>query len=150
MMRLVDIDESNFIEAAKLSTNKDGHCGMSESFVMSNLFSLAQLQFLPGFKAQALYHDTQMVGFVMYGLEDQTPWIYRFMIDYHAQSKGYGKRGLQLILETMETVYQSDKIMISFDADNIKARSLYERLGFKDTGIIENDELIYERCTNVV
>lgn len=60
-------------------------------FVASNLYSLAQSRFLPGFRAVGIHHGGRMVGFALYGpdADDGHYWLYRLMID-----RRYGARGM--------------------------------------------------------
>ncbi|ELT4613261.1 GNAT family N-acetyltransferase, partial [Pseudomonas aeruginosa] len=50
-------------------------------FVASNLYSLAQSRFLPGFRAVGIHHGGRMVGFALYGpdADDGHYWLYRLM-----------------------------------------------------------------------
>lgn len=97
---------------------------------------------MPEMNTKAIYNDEEMVGFVMYGLDEGELWIMRYMIDYRHQGKGFGKLALQLIIEEIWDNYNEPQIKISIEPENIKAKQLYEGFGFVDTGIIEDEELV--------
>ena len=143
---LKDIDENNLEECILLTTNKDGKHYVFEEFVASNAFSIAQSKVQKGWIVKAIYHDDLMIGFVMYGYcyEYDFYEICRFMIDHRYQGKGYGKLALGKIIEEMKKLEDCKDIYISFDPKNNIARSLYESLGFKDTGKALEEELLFK------
>ena len=143
---LKDIDENNLLECALLTTNKEGKNYIFEEFVASNAFSIAQSKVQKGWIVKAIYDDDLMIGFAMYGYcyEYDFYEICRFMIDHKYQGKGYGRRALVKIIEEMKENEECKDIYISFDPKNNIARSLYESLGFKDTGKTLEDELLFK------
>ena len=143
---LKDIDENNLLECALLTTNKEGKNYIFEEFVASNAFSIAQSKVQKGWIVKAIYDDDLMIGFAMYGYcyEYDFYEICRFMIDHKYQGKGYGRRALVKIIEEMKENEECKDIYISFDPKNNIARSLYESLGFKDTGKVLEEELLFK------
>ncbi|MBF2972608.1 GNAT family N-acetyltransferase, partial [Pseudomonas aeruginosa] len=82
-------------------------------FVASNLYSLAQSRFLPGFRAVGIHHGGRMVGFALYGpdADDGHYWLYRLMIDRRYQGKGHGRAALQRIIASVRrTRRRSDRL----------------------------------------
>ena len=71
---------------------------------------------------------------------------------YAVSSKARGKHiGQKLVLDSMEKAKELDFLILQFNAvveDNFSARHLYEKLGFKQLGVIpkgfrlDNDELV--------
>lgn len=143
---LKDIEENNLLECALLTTNKEGKNYVFEEFVASNAFSIAQSKVQKGWTVKAIYNDDLIIGFTMYGYcyEYDFYEICRFMIDHKYQGKGYGKLALIKIIEEMKKHEDCKEIYISFDPKNNIARSLYESLGFKDTGRTLEEELLFE------
>lgn len=134
MIRLQPVDKDNWTECIKLKAKPD-----QEGFIASNLYSIAQYQFLEHFKAMVIYHDQTMVGFAMYGLDsdDGNYWIYRYMIDAHHQGKGYGKQALRFIIEEIRNKPdRTNVLMLSFDPKNERARQLYVKAGFEEIGVM--------------
>jgi len=143
---LKDIDENNLVKCTLLTTNKDGKHYVFEEFVASNAFSIAQSKVQKGWIVKAIYDDDLMIGFTMYGYcyEYSFYEICRFMVDYKYQGKGYGKLALGKIIEEMKKLENCKDIYISFDPKNNIARKLYESFGFKDTGKVLEDELLFK------
>ncbi|MGG3279918.1 GNAT family N-acetyltransferase [Paenibacillus solani] len=134
MIRLQPIDKDNWTECIKLKAKPE-----QEKFIASNLYSIAQFQFLAHFEAMAIYEDQTMIGFTLYGLDadDNNYWIYRFMIDGNHQRKGYGRQALQLIIEEIRNKPdRTDVLMLSFDPKNEQARQLYVKAGFEEIGVM--------------
>lgn len=134
MIRLQPIDKDNWNECIKLKAKPD-----QEKFIASNLYSIAQVQFLEHFEAMAIYDDQTMIGFTLYGLDsdDGNYWIYRFMIDGNHQRKGYGRQALQFIIEEIRNKPdRTDVLMLSFDPKNDQARQLYVKAGFEEIGVM--------------
>ncbi|WP_127591228.1 GNAT family N-acetyltransferase [Paenibacillus lautus] len=134
MIRLQPVDKDNWTECIKLKAKPE-----QEGFIASNLYSIAQFQFLEHFVAMAIYDGQTMIGFALYGLDsdDGNYWIYRFMIDGHYQGKGYGKEALRIIIEEIRNKHdRTDVLMLSFDPKNELARQLYVKAGFEEIGVM--------------
>ncbi|MCA1320550.1 GNAT family N-acetyltransferase [Bacillus tianshenii] len=133
-IKLRKIDESNWKEAINLKVSEE-----QEEYVASNVYSLAQFQFLKDFKAMGIYSEEEdrMIGFAMYGIDpdDGNYWIYRLMVDKGEQGRGFGKLALQLIVEDMKVNNDKDIpfIMLGFHPENHIAKSIYLKAGFVET-----------------
>lgn len=117
-----------------------------KGFVGSNLASIAEAQF--GFEFEnnghwdlhpfGIYDDNLPVGFLMYGYNfGHSTWqayIFRLMIDEKYQSRGYGRSGVQHIIDVIRADERIKAIGISYKANNDVARRLYSSLGFVETG----------------
>lgn len=119
-------------------------CQYQARFVASNVYSLAESKIFPECVPMAVYADGQMVGFMMYALdqEDQKYWICRLMIDYNFQGKGLGRLALKAAIEYLSNLDGCDEIRLSIQPDNAIAEKLYLSVGFKHTGDIVDDEYV--------
>ncbi|MBS5952084.1 MAG: GNAT family N-acetyltransferase [Clostridium sp.] len=149
---LKDINEENLLECALLTTNKEGKNYVFEEFVASNAFSIAQSKIQESWTVKAIYNEDLMIGFTMYGYCNEYDFyeICRFMIDHKYQGKGFGRISLRKIIEEMKKNEDCKDIYISFDPNNNIARSLYESLGFKDTGKTLEEELLFKLEDNKI
>ncbi|MEF2246344.1 GNAT family N-acetyltransferase [Paenibacillus sp. IITD108] len=127
-------------------------------FVASNLSSVASSYVLATNGGHpfpfAIYADEQPVGFVMltYGttgydqpaIADDSYCILRLMIDRQHQNRGYGREAMTKILAFIRTfpAGPAQYCWIPYSANNIAAKKLYERYGFRDNGEICNNENI--------
>lgn len=144
-IQLRDIDEENWLECIRLTTDRGGQHVLFEEFVASNAVSLAQSKIQEGWTTKAIYDGDLMVGFTMYGFskEMDSYEICRLMIDYRHQRKGYGRKAMEKVLEAMMRFQDCREVYLSFDPLNDAGRKLYGSFGFKDTGRIVDGELLY-------
>ncbi|MBB4825481.1 diamine N-acetyltransferase [Sporosarcina luteola] len=142
MLQLKPITKDNWIEAISLRVRDD-----QVKFVASNAVSLAQLNFLKQFHAKGLYLDDEMVGFTLFGIdeEDDQYWIYRMMIDQKHQGQGYGKQAVQLVVEDIQKMKEDrhQTVTLSYEPQNEVAKRLYEQLGFQEVeGFVVDGEQV--------
>jgi diamine N-acetyltransferase len=105
-------------------------------FVDSNLLSIAESRFLPGFMTRVVLHGDEAVGFAMYGPDpdDGHMWLYRLMIDKSHQGKGLGRAALQEIIAHVRDGLGAPLLRLGVDVDNTAATALYTSVGFVPTG----------------
>lgn len=141
MLKLMDIDSENFWDIIKLKVTKQ-----QEEFVASNTFSIAQSKVQPECIPLAIYNDETPIGFLMYCMDsiDKEYWIYRLMIDTKHQSKGYGRKAMELLINKIKEDKEHHVIYLSFEPENELAKSLYESMGFIPDGRIVEGEIVYK------
>jgi diamine N-acetyltransferase len=129
---LQPINKGNWEEAIDLKVHSE-----QQKFMASNLYSIAEVQFLENFHAMGVYLDDVMVGFTMYGIDpdDGNYWIYRLMIDSQHQGKGYGTEAVKAVVEK---ILQNRNelipcIMIGYHPENLGAKFTYKKAGFVET-----------------
>ncbi|HEK9103988.1 GNAT family N-acetyltransferase [Bacillus pfraonensis] len=129
---LKPIDKSNWEEAIRLSVKEE-----QQTFIASNLYSIAEVQFLDNFYAKGIYLDNKMIGFTIFGIDpdDNNYWIYRLMIDEEFQGKGIGKQAIYLVIEEIRRNNNANisLIMIGYDPENLTAKFVYKKVGFIET-----------------
>ncbi|GIP19946.1 N-acetyltransferase [Paenibacillus sp. J22TS3] len=142
---LKDIDETNWQECIFLTTDPEENHYLVEKYVASNAVSIAQSKIEKGWVTKAIYSENIMVGFTMYGYSEQDNCfeLCRIMIDHKFQHQGYGRKALSLIIKEMSKNKECSEIYVSFDPENHAAQKLYEEFGFKNTGKIVEEEIIY-------
>ena len=95
----------------------------------------------------AIYIDEKIVGFTMFAFDEENEdpedryWLWRFMIDSSLQGKGFGKAALNEIIEYFRT-NGADIITLSTKESNAAALSLYHKMGFKENGDMNDDEIV--------
>ena len=142
MLHLKTITKENWGKAISLRVRED-----QVKFVASNAVSLAQLNFLENFHAKGIYHSEEMVGFTLYGIDedDHEYWIYRMMIDQKHQGKGYGKEAVKLVIDDIRNIKEDrhQTISLSYEPTNEHAKRIYEKMGFQEIdGLIIGDEQV--------
>lgn len=141
----LEVDKDNWIECIKLTTNSDGKHTLFEEFVASNAVSIAQSKAEDSWITKVIYDGSIMVGFIMYGYSNKNNFfeVCRIMIDYKQQGKGYGKKALEYAVTELRNIKDCKEIFLSFDPENKLARYLYEKFGFKDTGKMNEEEVLF-------
>jgi diamine N-acetyltransferase len=134
---LRDIDRENFRAAVKLEVNED-----QKSFVAPNVFSIAQSKVEPAYSVQAVYDGDEMVGFVMYGWDEEEGChaLNRLMIDKNRQGKGYGRAATEEVVRRLKALPGCRQVALSVNPANANAQALYESLGFVKTGEVSHGE----------
>ncbi|MBC6972263.1 GNAT family N-acetyltransferase [Bacillus sp. Xin] len=133
-LSLKTIDKSNWEEAIKLSVKEE-----QRTFIASNLYSIAEVQFLNNFYANGICLDNKLIGFAMFGIDsdDNNYWIYRLMIDkeYQGQGIGIGIQAIFLIIEKIRSINNNNipLIMIGYNPKNLSAKIAYRKAGFVET-----------------
>ena len=138
MVEFKEITTDNYNECLKLEVSDN-----QKNFVASNMYSLAQAWvFHENAYPFAIYADNKMVGFIMMGYKPEGIYnIWRLMIDKRFQGKGYGKAALVLAVQYLKEKHDASEVYISFISGNNLAEKLYESVGFKRTGEVENNQI---------
>ncbi|MEH7526037.1 GNAT family N-acetyltransferase [Bacillus sp. JJ1503] len=142
MLYLETITKDNWRKSISLRVRED-----QVKFVASNAVSLAQMNFLENFHAKGIYYDEEMIGFTLYGIDedDHEYWIYRIMIDQNHQGKGYGKKAIQLVIDDIRNIKEDrhQTITLSYEPTNEHAKLVYEKVGFQEiVGLMIGDEQV--------
>jgi diamine N-acetyltransferase len=136
---LKEITKDNYNECIKLKVRDD------QRFVASNVYSLAESKYEPENIPMAVYTGDTMVGFVMYIFDyaERELYIGRLMIDQRYQHMGYGLGTLEALKEMGLKDAGIDTIKLSTNPDNTHGIRVYEKFGFKDTGILDDREEVF-------
>lgn len=116
-----------------------------EHFVASNAVSLAQALFYQDVAwFRAVYADETPVGFLM--LEDdvakESYFLWRFMIDARYQGRGYGQQAIALLVDHVKTRPGATNLLVSCVPGEGSPCPFYEKLGFVDTGKVDDGEIV--------
>lgn len=130
---LKPITKVNWEDAVHLKVNKE-----QEGFMSTNLYSIAEVQFLDNFQAMGVYLEDKIIGFTLFGVDpdDGNYWIYRLMVDSLYQGNGYGTLAVKKVIEEIK---QNDShipcIMIGYHQENLGAKITYKKAGFIETEV---------------
>lgn len=135
------IDRDNWETCIQLSVAKD-----QQSFVASNLYSLAQAFVWPECVPLGIFEEDTMVGFLMWAKDcrDGQYWVYRLMIDHRFQRRGVARRAMRAIMEDLSRQADFQLLRISFEPENARAATPYRNLGFHETGQMLDGERVLE------
>ncbi len=133
------ITAGNWEQCVELSVEPE-----QKDFVSSNAYSLAQAAYEDHCVPLAMYHDETMVGFTMYWhLPGEAIYhINRLMVDEAHQQKGYGRAAMEQLITRLRAYQDCRGIDISYAPENHVAQRLYASLGFRETGEIDDGEVV--------
>lgn len=117
-------------------------------FVASNAFSIAQASFYPGYRPRAIHYDGQLAGFLLYSInaydEPGCYGIFRLMVDPKFQGRGVARHAMELLLEELRAQPDLRRITICYMPGNEVGKRFYASLGFVETGLDDEGEMIAE------
>ena len=148
MPEIRPVTKENWKELVRLKVRED-----QTHFVASNVYSIAEAQFGDDYEGHwdlypfGIYNDENTpVGFLMYGLNFEHPkqqaFIIRLMVDEKYQGQGYGRFGMQKLLEIFRADERIRVVGISYEPENEGARQLYASLGFVESGEMIDGETL--------
>ncbi|MGT2951399.1 N-acetyltransferase [Streptococcus cuniculi] len=145
MVTLRLVDEENFAQVIDLTVaEKD------QQFVASNLRSLADCWLYRengDVFPYAIYADDKVVGFALVDVDDEEAcyMIWRLMIDWREQGKGYGKSAILALIEQAKALGKYSTIRADFVKGNHRMEQLLHSLAFTIFG--QDDREIFTRRT---
>ena len=113
-------------------------------FVASNLYSLAEAYVESTWTPLAIHAGDQLVGFAMFGRDDETGrwWIMRYMIDADYQGRGFGTAALPGLIDLIVERHGCSELFLGYEPSNEVASRLYARMGFAPTGEMTGGEIV--------
>ena len=116
------------------------------SYVAANAVPIAQAHFEPCAWFRAIYADETPIGFVMLheDPEKEEYFLWRFMVDAAYQRHGYGRRALDLVAEHVRAQPGARELVSSYIPGSAGPADFYRRYGFKETGDIEDGEVVIQ------
>lgn len=149
-IRPVTID--NWRELSKLKVKDE-----QTHFVAPNLRSIAEAQFgfndKPGLghwdaSSFGIYEGTEPVGYLLLAYNFSNPnkqgYVVRLMVDEKFQGRGFGRYAMEWIVAHFRANERVKTVAINYEPDNEVARALYASFGFRETGEIDDGEVVAE------
>ena len=149
MIEVRPVSKDNWKSLIKLKVRED-----QRGFVASNLYSIAESHYgddVPGeghwdMFPYGIYDGEQPVGFLMFAVNYAAAkfqgFILRLMVDDEFQGKGFGRFGMNWMLDQFRDDENIKVVGISYEPHNETAWKLYASLGFVETGEFEDGEAI--------
>ena len=138
-VRVVPVDAHNWRDVARLRVAPD-----QEAFVAAPTYYLCLCHYGGTWRPLAVTHHGDVVGFLMWGVDpaDGATWLGGLIIGEAWQGRGLGGAAVRAAIERLHAEHGTRSFALSYDAANDRARRLYARLGFVETGETEDDELV--------
>jgi diamine N-acetyltransferase len=114
-----------------------------EPFVASPLHYLALCAYGEVWNAMAATIDGEVVGFLMWGLDDDgSVWLGGILVDLARQRQGVGRAMVTAALDRLAPQVGSAGYALAYQPANTGAAALYRSLGFVETGEVDDDEVV--------
>lgn len=154
MVQLRKIDSQNIGKIVALEVRED-----QRTFVATNTQSILEAYCAITNGGVALpfgiYDGETPVGFLMigYGCDDwenapaiarENYSVWRLMIDWRFQGKGYGKAAMAAALDYIRTFPRgkAEFCFLSYEPENVAAKGLYHSFGFRENGEMDGEEVV--------
>ncbi len=135
---LREIDRENVRAVVKLEVAPH-----QRGLVAPNGVSLAEYAVATKAWTRAIYADDEPVGYVLLSDDDEKPryYLWRYMVDQRYQGLGFGKQGMDLIIDYVKGRPGADGLYLSYVPGPGSPEGFYKALGFVDTGRVHGGEV---------
>ena len=88
-----------------------------------------------------IYLDNTIIGFAMFSKwKPGNYFLWNYAIDMLHQNKGYGEQALYELFDLMKNQYGAKEITTTYLWGNDHAKHVYEKVGFKETDVIDEPD----------
>ena len=89
-----------------------------------------------------IYQNDNLIGFAMLKeFEKNKYFLWDYYIEYDFQNKGLGTEALYELVELLKKDYGCSTITTTYKWGNLPAKSLYKKIGFVETDIVDEDDV---------
>lgn len=135
-LREVTRENLNDVLALKVADSQRG-------LLTDNTTAIAEGHYHPESWFRAVYAGEVAVGFMMTTEKPEVPeyFLWRFMIGEAYQGMGFGSRAMEQLVERVRALPGATELRLGVIPRDDNAVGFYTRLGFVDTGEMEEGEL---------
>ena len=88
-----------------------------------------------------IYLGELLIGFAMVRKFDEGAYfLWNYAIDAKYQNQNYGKTALVEFIGFMKSAYQMSEMTTTYIWGNEHAKHIYEKVGFKETDVVDEDD----------
>lgn len=88
-----------------------------------------------------VYLDKLLIGFIMVRKFDEGAYfLWDYAIDYRYQNQSYGTTALVEFISFMKETYNMTKMTTTYIYGNTHAKYIYEKIGFVETDIVDEND----------
>lgn len=94
-----------------------------------------------------IYQDNILIGFAMLRKYDKdiskrnSYFLWNYAIDYKYQNHGHGTKALKELFVFLKECYKAENVVTTYIYGNEHAKHIYEKIGFLETDIVNEDEI---------
>lgn len=139
---LVAVTDENWREVADVAPRDD-----QRDFVAPTAARYLLLSMREGvWHSLGIRADDIVVGHVMWAWDDEDgmPWVGGLVVDAKEQGRGVGRAAMVTLLRWLFARPDTNAVRLSYQAENGAAKAMYAGLGFVETGLDVDDEVVAE------
>lgn len=138
-LTICPVDSENWRGVARLEVAPE-----QRAFVAEPAYYLALCAYGQLWQPLAVLLDDTVIGFCMWAVDpaDGSCWLGGILIDRAHQGQGHGRRAVQAALALLAQQHGHRSFALSYQPANAAAKALYASLGFRETGEVEDDEVV--------
>ncbi len=147
MIHLVDVNEENWLDIIKLKVDEEQQKYLDRP---TGIIARGYIYRNCNARVFGIMDDAQMIGVALVRDFTDEPLNYdlqQFMIDRQFQNKGYGTEALRQILNFLKQEGRFNSVEVCVDREDLAAIHVYEKVGFIDSGYIDED---LPNCLNLI
>ena len=133
------VDGGSWRDVAQLTVTPE-----QQRFVAPPTYYLAMCAYGDVWHPLAAHADGQVVGFLMWGIDDadDSCWLGGILVDRAHQRRGVGRAIVREALDLLQEQTGRAEFALSYQPENVVARRLYAGFGFVETGEEEDGEVV--------
>ena len=139
MIRLVEIDETNFLDARRLNVSTEQLAFVDDA---SGILTRGYAYRHANARVWGVEADGALVGLALVKEFTDEPLGYdlqQLLIDERYQNRGIGTDALRLILDRLQAERRFDRVEVCVRREARQALRVYEKAGFVDSGYVDPD-----------
>ena len=147
MIRLVEITEENWLEAARLQVREEQQKYLDRAI---GILARGYVYRSCNGRVIGIAEDDRLIGLALVRDFTDEPLGYdlqQFMIDRAHQGKGHGTEALGLILDLLRKEGRYPHVEVCVNREDAPALRVYEKAGFVDSGYVDED---LPHCVNLI
>lgn len=147
MIHLVDVNEENWFDIIKLKVDEEQQKYLDRP---TGIIARGYIYRNCNARVFGIMDDMQMIGVALVRDFTDEPLNYdlqQFMIDRQFQNKGYGTEALRQILNFLKQEGRFNSVEVCVNREDLAAIHVYEKVGFIDSGYIDED---LPNCLNLI
>ena len=132
MIRLVEVNETNWIDIIRLSVNDEQKKYLDRP---TGIIARGYIYRKANARVLGIMNDEEMIGVALVKDMDEEPACYdlqQFMIDERFQNQGFGTEALKQIVKMLKKEAKYKCVEVCVNKEDASALRVYEKVGFID------------------
>lgn len=134
----MDKNEFNFVKSSGILI----HLTEEQKKQISSFETIQKMIGQPDILAYDIYSKSRLVGFAMLRKYSETGYfLWDYAIDVQYQNKVFGTEALICLIKYLKSQFHAKEISTTYLWGNEIAKHLYEKVGFIETDVVDEDDV---------